>query len=98
MLLEILTPFGFVHINGLESKHGGYIPFRIKHVRLRAQECQYGERRGTMPVQLPMSYWSPTGDGRLHPKFCLAEIVKEELGLDIAFSEAEPSSRALRHG
>jgi hypothetical protein len=93
MLPEILTPFGFVHINGLESEHGGYIPFRIKYVRLRTQECQYGGCRGAMAaVQLPIAYWSPTGEGRLYPEFDLAEIVKEELGLDIAFSEAEHSA------
>jgi len=93
ILPEILTPFGLVHINGLESKHGAYISFRVKRVRLRAQECQYGECRGAMAaVQLSIAYWSPTGDGRLYPEFDLAEIVKGELGLDIAFSEAEHSA------
>lgn len=44
-------------------------------------------RRGLFVIR-----WSPTGDGRLYPEFELAEIVKEELGLDIAFSEAEHSA------
>jgi hypothetical protein len=90
ILPEIITPFGLVHINGLEAKHGGYIPYRAKRVRLRAQECQTGENRGAMAaIQLSVAYWNPHGEGRLYPEFDLADIVKEELGLDITFSEEE---------
>ena len=48
ILPEILTPFGLVHINGLEAKHAAYMPYRPKRVKLLGPECQLGECRGAM--------------------------------------------------
>jgi hypothetical protein len=83
----LLSPFGLLTINWLESKHGEVTHWRPKRVKLMADECQYGEDRGFMAdIQLVVAYW---GGPRLYPEFELAERVNSEFGLAVVFSEAE---------
>ena len=97
ILPEILTPFGLVHINGLEAKHAAYMPYRPKRVKLLGPECQLGECRGAMAtVQLSLGYWDVAGAPRLIPEYELADNVREQHGLAVHFGPDERASLEKR--
>jgi hypothetical protein len=83
---DLLTPFGLVDVNQVESDHAIIAKFRPKEYHWGAIACFTGTNLALLDIQqLKLATW---GD-RTFPILDLAEELKAELGIDIGITEEE---------
>ena len=86
---EVLTPFGRLDINSLESCHAILRRFRAKGLKWGAVQCFLGETLGFMEwQQLQLAFWGE----RINWRRDLAALFDEHLGIKVTYSEEELST------